>query len=118
MEERARRRKEILERAIAPWAFDGYMVHFQGDRMAQLIKPADRSGCLLLLLLLAFWPAAIFYYVAVRDKHVLIEVHDDLSVTATEPSSPRDNVLWVVITAAAILGILSIVIVAGLLAAT
>lgn len=118
MEERARRRTEILERTIAPWAFDGYRVNFRGDRMAQLIKPASRSGCLLLLLLLAFWPAAIFYYVAVRDKQVLIEVHDDLSVTATESRSSSDTVLWAVITAAAILGILSILVVVVILAAT
>ena len=117
MEERARRRTEILERTIAPWAFDGYRVHFRGDRMAQLIKPADRSGCLLLLLLLAFWPAAIFYYVAVREKQVLIEVHDDLSVSTTESKSSSDTVLWAVITVAAILGILSIVVVAGLVGA-
>ena len=49
MEEHARRRKEILERNIAPWALQGYRVQFQGDRMVQLLKPQSRSGCLMVL---------------------------------------------------------------------
>ena len=110
MEEHARRRKEILERNIAPWALQGYRVQFQGDRMVQLLKPQSRSGCLMVLLLLVFWPAAIIYYMAARDKQVLIEVNDDLSVSTTEARSSSDTALWVVITATAILGILVIVI--------
>ncbi len=110
------RRKEILEQNIAPWARKGYWIQSQGQRMAQLIKPHRPSACLMVLLILLFWPAAIIYYMAARDKLVLIEVNDDLSVSTTEAKSSSDTALWVVITVAAVLGILVIVIWAAVVA--
>lgn len=101
-------RREVLEQNVAPYAIKGYRVQSQGDRMAQLIKPQSRNGCLLIALLLLFWPAAIIYYMSAGDRQVLIEVNRDLSVTTTESGGFSKTTWWVIGIVTVIVAVLAI----------
>ena len=96
MDDQRDRRRKILEQNVARYAIEGYLVQSQGDRMARLIKPTSRSGCLLVLLVLLSWPAAIIYYIASGDRQVLIRVNSDLSVTTTTSGGFSKTTWWVV----------------------
>jgi len=77
-------------------------VQSQGDRMAQLIKPRTRSGCVLVLLILLFWPAAIIYWMLGSERQVLIQVNRDLTVSTTETGGPTKAEQWIIGIVAAI----------------
>ena len=80
----------ILEKNAAQYAIKGFRIVAQRERMSQLEKGGERSGCLLVALILFFFPAAIVYYLWTRKKYVLVEVNDGGSVSVTE-SGGFDN---------------------------
>ncbi len=79
----------------------------QGERMSQLEKGGERSGCLMIALILIFFPAAIIYYFWTRKKYVLVEVNDGGSVSVTE-SGGVDKKVWYAVGAMAAITILFI----------
>ena len=102
--------KDILEKNAAQYAIKGYRIVAQGERMSQLEKGGERSGCLMIALILLFFPAAIIYYLWTRKKYVLVEVNDGGSVSVTE-SGGVDKKVWYAVGAIAALIILFIVVV-------
>lgn len=78
-------RQEILDRAVASHMREGWLVQNQSETRAQMIKPATKKSCLLIvvLLLLGILPGILYLLWPSRDKILIIEVDESGRVHRT-----------------------------------